>query len=385
MVLSVADDIAALTRASPLAGRAVEAIYLGGGSANLATPEEIAILVRALARDLRIHDAELTLEGTPHLFEGLFFSHLKALAKLPVGHRRISMGIQTFDEGALRLMGRERFGDAALVAKLVRRCHALDIAASGDLLFNLPGETLAQMERDVDVALGTGLDQICLYHLVLYPGLDTPWAREPELLAAVPDNGRACEHWLHLRERLLAAGYRQTTLTNFERADVGARRFRYEEASFSVERTDGVGFGPLGLSTFVDVPRRRALKLLRRKDLGPTPWSGGDLMFRYDELGVRLLFLTRGLARTRVELGAYQRMFGSSLVDDFAEALAALGAAGLTVIDSSSLALTPTGMFYADAVVSVLASSAATSAGAGLHTRDLLREMPRAGEYYGMG
>lgn len=385
MMSAVAENILGLTREAPLTGRKVEAIYFGGGTANLAEPEGIARLVEVLGRHLRIADAELTLEGTPHLFEGLFFSHLKSLAALPVGRRRISMGLQTFDEGFLRLMGRERFGGAALVQKLVRRCRKLDIATSGDLLFNLPGQTPAQMERDVDIAVGVGLDQICLYHLVLYPDLGTPWSRDPALLAQVPDNARACDQWMLLRERLMASGYTQSTLTNFERVDVGERRFRYEPASFSVERTDGVGFGPLSLTTFVNPAQGRGLKLLRRKDLGAPPWSGGDLRFEYDAAGLRLLFLTRGLAKTRVERAVYQRLFGTELRDDFPEALQAVVQEGLATLDEGALALTPKGMFYADAVVSLLALGASAAVGAGVHTRDLLGERPRAGDYVGMG
>lgn len=388
MVRGVLRDLRALTREGPLAGRQVHAIYLGGGTANLAPPEEIGWVVQALGEHLRIADAELTLEGTPHLFEGLFWSHLKALAKLPVGQRRISMGLQTFDEGLLRLMGRERFGDAALVKKLAKRCRALGLACSGDLLFNLPGQSLSQMERDVDTAVAAGLDQICLYHLVLYPGLGTPWSQDPALVAAVPNNEAACEHWLRLRERLLSAGYTQSTLTNFERADVGEQRFRYEVASFSVERTDGLGVGPLSLSTFVNPAQGRGLKLLRRKDLGFPPWSGGDLMYQYDAQGLRLLFLTRGLAKTRVERAVYRRLFGTELKDDLGAALPAVLHAGLVTVDDEALALTPTGMFYADAVVSLFAQTARAvdgSAGGGVHTRDLLRELPHSGDYTGMG
>lgn len=387
MIDAVCGDIERLTGRAPLAGRSVEAIYLGGGTANLSTPEQVTQIVKALARHLRIDGAELTLEGTPRLFEGLFFSHLKNLAALPVGQRRISMGIQTFDDGFLRLMGRERFGDAALVRKLVKRCRALAITTSGDLLFNLPGQTPAQMDHDVDTALDAGLDQICLYHLVLYPGLGTPWANDAALVALAPDNARACESWLRLRERLLAAGYVQSTLTNFERKDVaeGPQRFRYETASFSAERTDAVGFGPLSLSTFVNWREKRGIKLLRRKNLGPAPWSGADLMFGYDEHALRLLFLTRGLARTRVDGATYRGLFGTELQEDFREALPALVEQGLIALEGDTLALTPRGMFYADAVVSLLAVGVPRAQGEGKHTRDLLREVPRAGDYYGMG
>jgi oxygen-independent coproporphyrinogen-3 oxidase len=386
MVKAVIEDIRHVVR-SRLRGRSVRAIYLGGGTANLSSTEEIAALVSALAEDLRLGEAELTLEGTPQLFAHWFSSHLKNLAKQPVGTRRISMGIQTFDDGFLRLMGREKFGDEGTVRKLVKKCRELEMATSGDLLFNLPGQTSAQMDRDVDTAIAAGLDQICLYNLVLYQGLGTPWSKDESLVAQMRENDDACAQWLRLRERVLAAGYVQTTLTNFEREDVhqGPRRFRYEDASFSAERTDGIGFGPMSLTTFVNLQERRGLKLLRRKDLSGTPWSRGDLMFRYDADSLKQLQMTRGLAKTRLDGAAYAAMHGSCVVDDVAAPLTACVDAGLVVVDGDDLVLTPVGMFYADAVVSTLAMGATRPTGAGLHTSDLLREQPHAGEYYGMG
>jgi coproporphyrinogen III oxidase-like Fe-S oxidoreductase len=387
MIASVVSDINTVTRNGPLQGRKVSAIYLGGGTANLSSTEEIASLVQALASHLRIDDAELTLEGTPQLFEQWFSSHLKNLANQPVGPRRISMGIQTFDEAFLRRMGREKFGDESTVRKLVKKCRALDITTSGDFLFNLPGQTAAQMDHDVDTAVAAGLDQICLYNLVLYKGLGTPWSKDEALVARMPGNDDACANWLRLRERLIAAGYVQTTLTNFERDDVasGPRRFRYEAASFTAEHTDGVGFGPMSLSTFVNWQQRRGLKLLRRKNVAGPPWSGEDLMYRYDEGGLKGLWLTRGLAKTRVDGAVYQRLFSVRLVDDLQAPMQACIDLGLLEVAGSDVRLTPTGMFYADAVVSTLTTGLTSSTGAGLHTLDLLRERPQTNDYIGMG
>lgn len=387
MVDAVARDIGAVGAHEALQGRRVHAAYLGGGTANLSSPEELEGLLSALRSRFVLEDAELTLEGTPALFESWFSSHLKALSKQAVAQRRISMGVQTFDPGFLTLMGREKFGDAALVKKLARKCRDLDITTSADLLFNLPGQTLEQMQKDVDTALSAGLDQICLYHLVLYDGLGTPWSKDATLVGAMPDNRRASEHWLALREKLVRAGYEQSTLTNFERSDVraGPKRFRYEAASFAPDRTDAIGFGPLSLSSFVDWPQKRGLKLLRRKSLGPPAWSGEDLAYRYDEAGLRLLFLTRSLATTRVELARYQSAFGSSLGEDFAEPLEAARTEGLLTVDATHVALTPLGMFYADAVVSSFAQGRSPTGGAGVHTADLLKERPQSQQYLSMG
>lgn len=386
MVGAVVDEIDHHAQNEALRGRRIHAIYLGGGTANLSEPTEIAQLVAGLGRAFRIDEAELSLEGTPHLFERLLSSHLRNLAQQGTATKRISIGVQTFDATFLRLMGRERFGDAGTVAKLAKKARALSIATSVDLLFNLPGQTREQMDRDIDVALSCGLDQICLYNLVLYEGLGTPWSLEPSLRQAMPDNAAACENWLRLRERLLRAGYVQTTLTNFERQDshAGPRRFRYELASFSPERTDGLGIGPLSLSTFVNFGAGRGIKLLRRKNIAAAPWSGQDLQFVYDAQTLPLLFLTRSLAKTRVSGAVFQALFASRLIDRFAIPLTACQSAGLVVLDGEDVVLTPVGMFYADAVVATLADGF-QAAGAGVHTADLLRETPRTSDYIGMG
>lgn len=383
---AVIGEIHLHAQSEALAGRRLHAIYLGGGTANLCEPEEIALIVQALAAGFVIDEAELSLEGTPHLFERLLSSHLRNLARQPTASKRISIGVQTFDPDFLRLMGRQKFGGASTVRRVIKKAHSLGIATSADLLFNLPGQTPAQMDRDLDIALSCGLQQICLYNLVLYAGLGTPWSKDAGLVRAMPNNTTACESWLRLRQRLLSEGYVQTTLTNFERADIAASpaRFRYETASFSMERTDGLGIGPLGLSTFVNLGQRRGIKLLRRKNIAGRPWSRGDLMFCYDEQTLPLLFLTRSLAKTRVSGQIYRSQFGTALADAFAAPLAACQAAGLVSQEGEDLCLTPVGMFYADAVVATLADGVRRP-GAGLHTADLLRERPQAQDYIGMG
>jgi len=120
----------------------------------------------------------------------------------------------------------------------------------------------------------------------------------------------------------------------------------------------------MSLTTFVNPTQRRGLKLLRRKNVAGVPWSHGDLMYRYDADSLKLLQVTRGLAKTRLDGAAYLAMHGSRVVD-LAAPLSACVDAGLVVVDGDDLILTPVGMFYADAVVSTLAFGATTGTGWG--------------------
>ncbi len=378
-----------LTSTKALLDRDVKALYFGGGTANLAKPEQIAELFACLAKHLRLGQAEVTLEGIPSLFASWFHAPLKMLASLPVRQRRISMGIQTFDAETTRAMGRSSFGDERAVSKLVAKCRTMDITTSGDLLFNLPGQSIEAMVDDVDRAIASGLDQICLYNLVLYEGLGTAWSKDPAQVAAMPDNESACEHWTTLRQRLLSARFTQTTLTNFERGGIAEsdRAFLYERASFSPERTDAIGFGPMSLSTFVDPEARRAIKLLRRKNLTGRPWSGDDLFHPYDPAGLRLLFIVRSIAKGSFSKAAYAALCGSNLVDDFSGALVVLASEGLLEEDDDEVRLTPRGMFFSDAAVATFVEEQQPEVlGAGVRTLQALAAPTRLhDDYDGMG
>ncbi len=208
-----------LARQPGLARRRVAGLYFGGGTANLTPAEPFRRLCRALAAGFDLSDAELTLEGVPAYFvkrKPLLLDILRQ--EIPARHIRISMGVQTFDEGRLRQMGRLAFGTADTFAEVVKTTHARGCTASADLLFNLPGQTRDGMHRDVEQAMSLDLDHLGLYHLVMFRGLGTAWSRDPAMLAGLPTNEQAAENWLGLRRQLLEGGFVQTSLTNFERA-----------------------------------------------------------------------------------------------------------------------------------------------------------------------
>jgi oxygen-independent coproporphyrinogen-3 oxidase len=373
----VAHGIRAFFERRPeLAKRPVSAVYFGGATANLTPAAELRLVGERLAHHLDLSGAEVTLEGVPSLFRTILRGPFEVLLDLPARHRRLSMGVQTFDDEWLGRMGRRHFGDRRAVEKVVEKAHRHGLTVSGDFLINLPGQPVEAMLADVRAAEAMGFDQICVYHLVLTEGSGAPWAGDPAMLAALPDNAAAHDHWTAVRAWLTEHGFVQATLTNFEREEAhrSPRRFAYEEHSFTPERYDALGFGPLSISTFVDLAARRAVKLVQGKKL-VHEGSGDDLFFPYDEEDLRLLHLTRTLARLRVDRATYRAIFGADLRDHFGEALAALEEAGLASLDDAALSLTPRGMFFADAVVGLLAWArveALRPTGAGEHTKDLL-------------
>ncbi|MCA9494803.1 MAG: hypothetical protein KC621_32970 [Myxococcales bacterium] len=349
--------------------RRVVGVYLGGATANLMPTASLRGLLDALGAAFELHGAELTLEGVPSLFPSFLPGALHALRDGPGARKRVSMGVQTFDPAWLARMGREHFGDRRTVEKVVSRAHGFGMTASADLLLGLPGRPLEEELADLRLAATLGLDQICVYPLVLTG--DTPWARDPAMVDGLPRVEEGLARWLEVRELLGSLGFTQTTLTNFEREPA----FAYERASFAPDVHDGLGIGPLSISTFLDPKARRAVKTVRGR--ATREWMDTDrLWFPYEPRDVSLLLITRMLCALEIERARYQTVLGHDLVEQHGAVVDALVEARLATLDDRVLKLTPTGAYYADAVVGTFAAARAAEVrdqGAGRHTTDLAR------------
>jgi coproporphyrinogen III oxidase-like Fe-S oxidoreductase len=365
VVKSVVREIETRIRAEPwLQHRPVTGLYFGGGTANLTPPKSFSALCRKLNAVLDLSRAEVRLEGVPAFFlkgKPLLVDILRQ--EIGARHFRISMGIQTFDHQRLRQMGRLAFGTREIFREVVELAHSRGMTVSGDLLFNLPGQSSQEMRQDIRDADAIGLDHLGLYHLVMFKGLGTAWSRDADLLAGLPSNDVAADHWVALRDLLLDGGFTQTTLTNFERTEFrgDARRFVYEESSFQPERFDMLGFGPSGISFAAEKGLRRAAKTLNPNSSadymaavarGRRVW---DRWFAYEEEDVKVAYLTRRLAALEIDRETYGNTFASDAVDDFPGAFEALQAERLVDVTTRAIRPTPRGMFYADSIASLLA------------------------------
>jgi len=347
-----------------LRGRSIAALYFGGGTANLTPAVPFRNLCRKLNEAFDLSEAEVTLEGVPAYFLNRKPLLLDILTEeLDARHFRISMGAQTFSRNRLKQMGRMAFGGPEVFAEVVENAHARGMTASADLLFNLPGQSLAEMKDDVSRAVNLGLDQICLYHLVLFRGMAAPWARDAEMLASLPDNESSARNWEALQEHLLQQGYRQTTLTNFERCDLqdDPRRYVYELMSFQPDRFDVLGFGPSGISCSEQIPGASALKTMNPENAAEylqAVHRGGTVWNRYYEFSsgdLRLLHATRQLSSLQINRKRYRDALGRDVVNDFSQELEALQRARLLTVTNAAVSLSTRGMFYADSVAAVLA------------------------------
>jgi putative oxygen-independent coproporphyrinogen III oxidase len=166
-----------LAAALPLIwGRGVHSIFIGGGTPSLFSPEAIDRLlgdVRALVR--LDADAEITLEANPGTFEK---DRFKAFRQ--AGVTRLSIGVQSFNDQHLKALGRVHDRAQALAA-VEEAALAFD-TFNLDLMYALPGQTLADCETDMRQALAFAPPHISIYHLTLEP--NTYFAKFPPALPA---------------------------------------------------------------------------------------------------------------------------------------------------------------------------------------------------------
>jgi len=210
---ALAGELRAVSRDGrfPLAP-ALGTLYVGGGTPSLLGPDCMGALARLLGPD-RLADPALewTAEANPESF-----SPEVAAAWRAAGVNRVSLGVQSFTESALRWMGRLHGPAGARRAVEIARRAGLD-DLSVDLIFALPDEANRVWKADLDAVLALEPPHVSLYGLTVEVG--TPLGKsvaEGRVRAASEERYR--EEYLYAVECLTAEGYIHYEVSNFARS-----------------------------------------------------------------------------------------------------------------------------------------------------------------------
>jgi len=155
-------------------GRPVVSVFFGGGTPSLFAPESIERLIEGIRARLPLAPAcEITLEANPGTFERARFAAFRS-----AGVTRLSVGVQSFNDAHLKALGRVHDGAQARAA-LEEAARAFD-TFNLDLMYALPGQSLAELEQDVRSALAFAPPHLSIYHLTIEP--NTVFAKHPPRL-----------------------------------------------------------------------------------------------------------------------------------------------------------------------------------------------------------
>ena len=189
-------------------GRSVHSVFFGGGTPSLFPPEQIDRFLQAASSRLRFApNLEITLETNPGTAEhGRFDEYRKA------GVNRISFGIQSFDDGCLKRLG--RIHDSAEAERAVKLAQDAGFDNFNlDLMYALPGQDLAMAEYDLQRAFALQPTHISHYQLTLEPNTMF-FARPPK---GLPDDDSAWDMQERCQTLLAEAGYAQYEVSAYAR------------------------------------------------------------------------------------------------------------------------------------------------------------------------
>ena len=188
--------MADLEAAVPLVwGRTVHSIFIGGGTPSLFSPQAIDQLLSGVRARLRLEsDCEITLEANPGTFEKDRFRAFRS-----AGVTRLSIGVQSFNDAHLKTLGRVHNG-AQAIAAVEEAAQAFD-TFNLDIMYALPGQTLSNMEQDMQTAIALRPPHISIYHLTIEP--NTYFSKFPP---AIPEDDIAYEMLDRITEMTTAAG-----------------------------------------------------------------------------------------------------------------------------------------------------------------------------------
>jgi putative oxygen-independent coproporphyrinogen III oxidase len=323
------------TQAQHAATREVVSVFLGGGTPSLFSARSIGRVLDSIGAHLAMApDAEITLEANPGTIEHGRFTEYRA-----AGVNRVSIGAQSFQTQKLAALG--RIHSPAETERAVGELRAAGLDNFNlDLMYALPGQSVAEALADVDSSIALQPAHISHYQLTLEAG--TVFAAQPPEL---PDDDSAAEMLAACGERLADAGYARYEVSAYARA---GRQSRHNCNYWMFGDYLGIGAGAHGKLTDIGDPglviyRTQQVREPRRY-LGSTPGSlarrpvpRAELPFEFMLNGLRLV--------DGFEISLFEQRTGISWAE-LERPLAALRAQGLVIEGGGRLRTSALGLRF---------------------------------------
>ena len=219
--------------------RPIETLFIGGGTPSLFSAEAIARLLRGIAAVAQLSPTlEATMEANPGSAEADKFAGFRE-----AGINRLSLGIQSFDDTRLQVLGRIHDSDQARAAIEYARAAGFD-SFNIDLMHGLPGQTIASAAADLRAALAYQPPHLSWYQLTIEP--NTVFHKRPPLLPVEDELADIQEYG----EQLLAeGGYGQYEVSAYSQPGFNCR---HNLNYWSFGDYLGIGAGAHGKVTFPD-------------------------------------------------------------------------------------------------------------------------------------
>ena len=288
-----------------LDGGTLGSVYIGGGTPSTLSADELGRIFQTIAATWSLSaDAEVTLEANPDDITPAYAKALKAL-----GINRVSMGVQTFNDGMLRFLHRRH--SAGQVQEAIDHLQGAGIDnLSIDLIYGLPGQTLEQWQQDVGKALALPVSHLSAYALIYEEGTALYRLREQGKAAEASDE-LSLQMFEALMDMAAKAGFRHYEISNFA---LPHREARHNSGYWTGMHY--LGLGPAAHSY------NGTVRQWNTPDLSAYLKAGGDTaagLITTETLTPKIrqeeTLLTRLRTAEGLDLAAYAREFGQQALD----------------------------------------------------------------------
>lgn len=312
---------------------AVETIYLGGGTPTTLTPAQLEKIFGAVRKIFRVDAAaEVTVEANPGTVDENYLRGLKSL-----GVNRLSLGVQSFDDALLKIIG--RIHNSITAVETIAAAKKFFDNVSIDLMYGLPTQTLDHIRRDVHRLKILDVQHVSIYGLEIEAGTNFFYqARAGKL--PLPDDDTCADMYDFITTTLPSIGFNRYEVSNFARENFFSR---HNVGYWTGKIYHGFGAGAhsfngkLRTSNISDVAT-----YINRIDAGLSVSTVEEVitqraaMEEFCFLGLRLV--------AGIDAETFAQKFGVNIFDVFGAVIERNQRLGLLNIDGEKIFLTTRGM-----------------------------------------
>ena len=308
--------------------QSTDTIYFGGGTPTTLTLNQLGEILRAIGDGFDVSaGAEITIEANPGTVDADYLRGLKSL-----GFNRLSLGVQTFDDALLKIIGRIHTSRAAIEA--VELATKIFGNVSIDLMYGLPTQTVEDVRRDLQRVKMSDVAHVSIYGLEIEEG--TRFFRD-----GVTIDADLCADMYDVITRTLpAAGFRRYEVSNFARKNFVSR---HNIGYWTGKKYWGFGAGAHGFDGKLRTSNVRDVATYIERI------GAGENVAQIEEVVTRRAameeFCFLGLRMVEgIDARTFAQNFGADIFDIFGAVINRNRQLGLLTVDGDKIALTTRGM-----------------------------------------
>lgn len=220
-------------KTQPCALSPTPSIYFGGGTPTILTINQIEKIFTAIQNNFHVKkDSEITIEANPGTVDEKFLKNLRK-----IGFNRLSLGVQSFNDELLKILG--RIHNAKVAIETIKTARKIFDNISVDLMYGLPNQTLSDVKIDIACAADLNVNHISIYGLEVEPNTKFFQLNEGGNLN-LPDENICGDMYDYITENLPKLGYNRYEVSNF--AKIGYES-RHNTGYWTGEKYFGFGAG----------------------------------------------------------------------------------------------------------------------------------------------